>query len=70
MVVRAAFVANRDLTIALAEHHFSSKRSRVMALAAGRKVAQLFDEVVNANHAAINRLRRATDGGGGRAPAH
>jgi len=69
LVVRAAFVANRELTIALAEQHFSSRRSRVLALHASRKVAQLFDEVVNANHAAISRLRRATDGGGGRPPA-
>jgi hypothetical protein len=61
-VVRAAFVANRELTIALAEQHFSSRRSRVMALADSRKVVQLFDEVVNANHAAINRLRRGAGG--------
>lgn len=58
-VVRSAFVANRELTIALAEQHFGRKRSRVMALAASRAIAQLFDEVVNANHAAISRLRRA-----------
>jgi hypothetical protein len=68
-VVRAAFVANRELIIALAEHHFGAKRSRVMALNAQRTIAQLFDEVVNANHAAINRLRRASDGGAARSPA-
>jgi hypothetical protein len=65
-VVRAAFVANRELTIALAEQHFGKKRSRVMPLAASRAIAQLFDEVVNANHAAIGRLRRATDALGAR----
>jgi hypothetical protein len=60
--VRAAFVANRELTIALAEQHVGAKRSRVLALSASRAIAQLFDEVVNANHAAINRLRRGTGG--------
>jgi hypothetical protein len=59
-VVRAAYVANRELTIALAEQHVGKKRSRVMAPDASRAIAQLFDEVVNANHAAIDRLRRAT----------
>lgn len=61
-VVRAAFLANRELTIALAEQHVGRKRSRMLALKAGRSLAQLFDEVVNANHAALDRLRRATVG--------
>ncbi len=68
MVVRAAFLANRELTIALAEQHFNRRRSRVMAPTASRAIAQLFDEVANANHAAINRLRRASGGLVARSP--
>ena len=67
-ILRAAFVANRELIIALAEQHFNKRRSRALALHAGHAIAQLFDEVANANHAAINRLRRASDGGFARAP--
>jgi hypothetical protein len=69
MVVRAAYIANRELTIALAEQHFNKKRSRVMPANANHTIAQLFDEVANANHAALNRLRRASDGGVARPPA-
>ncbi len=58
-VARAAFLANRDLTIALAEQQLGTRRSRVLSPSDARRLAQLFQDVVNANHAALDRLRRA-----------